>query len=247
MNKKSQQFPKLDLEQATASGALQSPIRPRPPEDTHSPASNPEPAQSRPVPTAEENPTQTLDHIRQKMESVASEFAEGKLNRTQFAAIYGHYMEQRAIIEKLIERNPENDAWKQVAKQGRTTFLRSHFEAQPQYFLVFRHRERQPLMTGGTIPQEVLPHLAKALKQVWSLSTLPTARAARKEINDGQWLAVAIGEHSLSLVIYSLQPSQAQCDLVMDLHNDFERANRISLQRKLPVDRMVFPQRSLLK
>lgn len=182
------------------------------------------------------------------MESAVSEFASGQLNRAQFAAIYGHYLEQRAIIERLIERNPENEAWKQVAKQGRTTFLRTHFEAQSVYFLVFRHHQRQPLITGGTIPEAALPHIARALKQVWSLPSLPAdARTARKEISDGQWLVVALGEHALSLVVYTLQPSQTQCDLVRDLHTDFERANRIALQRNLPLERMVFPQRSLLR
>ncbi|MDX1993242.1 MAG: hypothetical protein SF029_12690 [bacterium] len=237
--------PNADSDLTPSVGALRSPIRPSRPEEP------PTQTQEVPLPPIErpvgEDPQETLDHIRQKMERVALEFAEGQINRAQFNAIYAHYGEQRAIIERLISRNPDNEAWKQVARLGRTTFLRSHFEAQPQYYLVFRHRERQPLHTGGMLPPDSLPLIVKTLKQLWALPQMPTSGVARKPINDGKWLVVALGAHAVTLVIYSLQPSNAQAALIGDLHSDFERANRISLQRNLPTERMVFPQRSLFR
>jgi hypothetical protein len=36
-----------------------------------------------------DTPQETLEHIRQKMESVARNFAEGQINRAQFNAMYG--------------------------------------------------------------------------------------------------------------------------------------------------------------
>jgi hypothetical protein len=68
---------------------------------------------------------------------------------------------------------------------------------------------------------------------------------ARKEMSDNAWMVIAIGELALTIVVYSLQPSNVQQNLVRDLHNDFERANRMALQRNLSPDRMVYPQRSL--
>lgn len=194
-----------------------------------------------------DTPHETLDHIRQKMESVAAEFSAGKINRAQFNAIYGHYSEKRAIIEKLIQRNPQNEAWKQVAKAGHTTFLRSHFEAQPVYYVVFRHHQRQPLISGGAQPPNSMGQIVAVLKQLWAMKTLPPVALARKPLDAGLWLVVAVGQHAVTIVIFSLQPSNAQADLVRDLHSDFERANRLSLQRDLGVEMMVFPQRSLLK
>ncbi|MBC7869584.1 MAG: hypothetical protein H7Y09_01990, partial [Chitinophagaceae bacterium] len=122
---------------------MRSPIRPKRPEEEvpSSPDMLPETIQI----VTTEDPKTTLDHIREKMERVAGEFAAGKINRPQFNAIYAHYSEQRLIIERLVQRNPGNEAWKQVARLGRTNFLREHFEAVPLYFLVFRHNERQPL------------------------------------------------------------------------------------------------------
>ncbi len=228
-----------------ATGLIRSPIRPKRPEEqsVSSPEVLPEALQS----VIAEDPKTTLDHIREKMERVAGEFAAGKINRPQFNAIYAHYSEQRLIIERLIQRNPTNDAWKQVARLGRTNFLREHFEAVPLYFLVFRHHERQPLLTGGTLPPDSLTHIVQTLKQLWLMPQLPTAKVARKPINDGRWLVLSPGEHTVTLAIFSLQPSNLQADLILDLHHDFERANRISLQRRLSIERMVFPQRSLFK
>ena len=37
--------------------------------------------------------------LRKKMEHIASEFADGKINRAQFNAIYRRYDEQRTIID----------------------------------------------------------------------------------------------------------------------------------------------------
>lgn len=193
-----------------------------------------------------EDPQATLDHIRQKMESVAEEFAAGKLNRAQFNAIYGHYNEQRTIIETIIKRNPENDAWRQVAKPGKTTFLRAHFEALPVFYIVFKHQVRSPLISAGEHPPKSTPHVVTALKHLWRLDKIPSNRLARKEIDDGQWLVLAIGEQAITVVIYSMQPSNKQVHLVLDLHDDFESANRLSLKRNQPASQMVFPQRALL-
>ncbi len=191
--------------------------------------------------TAEE----TLEHIRRKMEMVASEFSEGKINRAQFNAVYGHYGEQRIIIERLIERNPGTNAWRRVASPGRTDFLRNHFEAHPVYFIVFQHQRRDPLATGGEQPDGSTQAILRAIKHLWSLDDIPENGLARQEIDENHCLVLANGKLAVTIVIYALQPAQAQIHIVRDLHTDFERANRLSLQRNLPADMMVFPQRSL--
>lgn len=192
-----------------------------------------------------DDPYQTLEHIRAKMESVAADYANGTLNRAQFNAIYAHYSDQRTIIERLIERNPNNDAWRQVATPGHTGFLRNHFEAHPVFYVIFRHGDPRPLMAVGDEPSPVRPQIVQILKALWRGGEKPRAGLARKGLDDGQWMIIAVGELALTIVIYSLQPSAAQQNLVRDLHADFERANRMALQRGLSSDRMVFPQRSL--
>jgi hypothetical protein len=232
-------------------GALQSPIRPAVPDEP--PALQPlQPLQPEALLEPEEDepddPQEALEIIRCKMEDAAAEFSEGKINRAQFSAIYKHYSEKRTIIEKLIERDPANDAWKHVAEEGHTTFLRSHFEARPIFYAIFLNDEQKPVMTGGKQIPSAVEQINKLLKAVWNAKGRPESGGlARKDLGDALWLALAVGTYGVTFVVYSLQPSVLQMNRLRDLHTDFERANRIPLERKTATpERMVFPQRSLL-
>ncbi len=190
---------------------------------------------------------ETLDHLRRKMQEVVADFAAGRINRAQFNAIYAHYNEQRTLVEKLHQRNPENDAWRQAAAPGHTGFLRTHFESRVLFYIVFRHRDPRPLIKSGEEPTpEVGRQIGTMIKTLWKMEQIPTSGLARKAVGDGKWMVIVPGEHAMTVVIYSLQPSAHQLNLVKDLHSDFERANRLSFQRGLSSNKMVFPQRALL-
>ncbi len=224
-----------------------SPVRPPLPDE---PQPVPEPTEPSPDETFPENPLDpkaAMNTLRHKMELVADEFAQGKINRAQFHAVYKRYSEQRAIIERLIERNPSSEAWRQViGVRGQTGFLRHHFAAQTQYFLVYRNDEIQPLLIGGKqkpLEAVILP----VIKYVWSLPDRPKLGLGRKPIGETNWLILAVGDHATTAVMFANEPSAAQAQLVRDLHADFERANQAALTRGwLVADRMVFPQRSLI-
>jgi hypothetical protein len=187
-----------------------------------------------------------LEHLRNKLKSVAADFAAGKLNRAQFNAIYAHYNEQRVLVEKLHERNPETEIWRQAATPGHTGFLRSHFEARPVFYIVFRHHNPKPLIKGGIEPHDAPRQIGSLVKTVWKLDKIPASGLARKAMGDNQWVLMALGELSITVVVYSLQPAARQHEHLRDIHADFERANRLSLQRNLSSEKMVFPQRGLL-
>ncbi len=227
-------------------GALRSPVRPDYPQASSSEPifAEEEPA---PAPTSPTSPEAALEDLRRKMERVASEFAAGRLNRAQFNAMYGRYSEQRAIIERLIQRNPQNDAWKNVAKPGHTTFLRRHFEAKALYYVIYQHNRSTPLMMGGH-QQPNMTQMGDVLKALWSMKERPKVGLARKDMSNGQWLVLALGEHAVTLVMFMLEPSPMQANKVRDLHADFERANRMALERGTKsLDRLVFPQRALVE
>jgi hypothetical protein len=205
-----------------------------------------------PAPTAEPaaeghdaNPAQALEALRSKMEVVATEFGQGKINRAQFNAIYGRYSEQRTIIEKLMQRNPSSDAWKHAAAPGHTSFLRDHFESKLLFYLVYQHNIPTPLMMGGS-QQPSMDRISGVLKSLWGMTNRPKGGLARKEMGNGQWLVLALGEYAVTMVLFQLEPSTEQTNLVRDLHGDFERANRRALERGTrSLDRFVFPQRAL--
>ncbi|MCK6578412.1 MAG: hypothetical protein L6Q98_09940 [Anaerolineae bacterium] len=228
---------------------LRSPVRPAPPESPAPPekAANPEKPPSSPPAAASSSPVNALGTLRQKMEAIADEFAAGKINRAQFYALYRRYSEQRAIIERLVERNPQTDAWKQViGAPGQTGFLRMHFAAQALYFVVFRNNDRHPLLSDGREHPD-LSLLDSVLLPIWRMASRPKQGLGRKQIGEQKWLILAIGEYGSTVVVWSTEPSLSQSRLVRDLHADFERANQAALARGLITpDKLVFPQRALM-
>jgi hypothetical protein len=223
---------------------MRSPIRPTPPKD-ETPQADPSLDVTPPLSPIQDDPQAALDALRRKMEVVANEFSQGKINRAQFNAIYGRYGEQRTIIERLIERNPENQAWKQAAAPGHTSFLRDHFEARLLYYLVYQHDTPAPLTMGGS-QQPEMDTVSQVLKMLWGMKNRPRVGLARKDMTNGRWMILATGEYAVTLTLFLLEPSIAQANLVRDLHADFERANRRALERGTrSLDRFVFPQRAL--
>jgi hypothetical protein len=191
------------------------------------------------------NPRTVLDQIKQKIGTITQEYSSGKLNAVQFNAMYRHYMEKRTIIERLLERNPETDAWRAAASPGKTMFLRDRFEARVLYYVVFRKDEKKPLTSQGKLPKNAANQIHKLLQLIWKLGQW-RGGLARKSLGDGMWLLLMMGEQSMTLAVYFFQPSTIQINQMRDLHADFERANHHLLQRGLPAERMVFPQRSLI-
>lgn len=252
----SEQPPKPPDAERPDTGKLRSPIRPAQPADD----STTQPrrgmlakgeALSKAAQEAEdpdklpENPQAALVMLRRKMEEVAMEFSQGKINRAQFNAIYGRYGEQRTIIEKLVQRDPNSPAWKQAAATGHTSFLRQHFEARLMYYVVYQHNKPTALMMGGK-QQTNIEQITTVLTALWNMTNRPKIGLARKNMGNGQWLVLALGEHAVTLAMYQLEPSLAQTNLVRDLHNDFERANKRALNSGTrSLDRFVFPQRAL--
>lgn len=199
----------------------------------------------RPPTESNQNPQAALESIRQRLQIIAKEYSTGKLNAVQFNAIYRHYMEKRTIIEKLIERNPDSDAWKAAASPGHTMYLKDRYEARPLYYVVFRKGDKRPLLFDGKVPKKAAEQIHKLLEIFWKMADWRQG-LARKSVGDGMWLMLMVGENAMTIAVYFLQPSTIQVNQLKDLHSDFERANTKALERGFSPDRMVFPQRSLM-
>jgi hypothetical protein len=198
------------------------------------------------VNTGNTNPYTIIEQIRQKLLQATREYSSGRLNAAQFNALYRHYTEKRLIIEKLLERNPETDAWRAAASEGHTVHLRDRFAARPLYFVVFQRDQRQPLMSGGKLPEVAAKKVHQLLQILWRMRQWRQG-LARKSLGDGMWLMLMAGEESLTITVFFFQPSTMQIQHIRDLHRDFERANMQLLRRNAPAEEMVFPQRALLE
>lgn len=190
---------------------------------------------------------EALLRVREKTAQIAVEFANGRLNRAQFAAMYARYNEVRTVIERLISNNPNSKAWQNVARPGVTTFLRQHFQAQVMSYAVYAYDVAEAMLTQGTpdIPPEVVGQIMRALKVYIPAKGVPGP--AGKSLDNGKWVSIVPGQLTVTLVLYSLEPSAQQITLIQDMHRDFERANRLSLDRGIrQPDQLVFPHRALL-
>jgi len=219
----------------------------KPPTDAAEPEAD-RPADRSPSQIAGLNPQETIAHLRERMAQAAEEFAAGKINRAQFHAIYNRYGEQRRIIEGLLARDPQSNAWKAVARPGHTSFLRQHFEARLQFYALFILGRLTPIVQHGTRPPrptDVVPIL-RALPGF--LRKKGPLGPAKKRVTGGNWLVIVPGTHTVSIVLYSLEPSAQQLSQIEDLHSDFERANVHALAREeYTPERLVFPQRALFE
>lgn len=240
----------------TPAGSLRSPIRPAAPHDAPTPpygTSRVPPAQLPPElpadPLPPQDPVHALALLRQKVEVLVDEYAQGAINRVQFNALYQRYSDQRTIIEKLMQRNPDGDAWRQVvSSRGQTGFLRARLEAQPVYYAVFAAGQSAALQTGGHPDRAASFPAETILRAVWAMPNRPAIGLGRKPLSDDQWLVMVVGSEAATLVVFSLEPSKTQAQLLRDLHIDFERANQMALERSwLAAERLVFPQRALFE
>lgn len=191
---------------------------------------------------------QAIERLRRKLSAIAEEYAQGKINRAQFDAIYHRYQEQRRITEMLVQRNPETDAWQSVVKSGHTNYLRDRFESHIEsYALYHMNRQEQIIRTGHVqIPDDQInPILAQLKTLTQSHGPQP---AAHRVLPNRRWVFFVPGYYSLAVVIFSIEPASAQIKMVQDIHHDFERANEQMLRReKYDLRSMVFPHRALFE
>ncbi|HLA44981.1 MAG TPA: hypothetical protein VJZ27_16160, partial [Aggregatilineales bacterium] len=195
-----------------------------------------------------EKSEQVVESIRKKMASVAQEYAEGTINKAQFNAIYQRYNEQREITERLLQRNPDSDAWQSVIQPGHTGFLRNYFEAKIISYGLYRLRDSWQITLQGSVrlPQEqLLPIFARIKRMIDQGHKLGPAW---RKLKDDNWVFIVPGKLTASVVIFSVEPAIIQRKKVEDAHRDFERANAKILENEsFQVESLVFPHRALLR
>ncbi len=191
---------------------------------------------------------EALIHLREKMAQVAAEFAQGKLNRAQFDAIYARYSEQRVITERLLARNPDSQAWQSVMQPGHTTFLKQQFEAHLVSYAIYDQIAFAQIVITGTVQLDQAQIEAVLRRLTMVIAQRGDPGPATKKISDGRYVLFVPGEFTTAVAIFSLEPSAVQIARTQDVHRDFERANQHMLRHQdYEGERMVFPHRALFE
>ena len=237
-----------------------SPIRPNPPQAASKPGTRP--IRPRPKtdhltdsdedsvlePDEPQGGAAAVDSLRQKLHEIAQEYAEGKINEATFNALFRRYSEQREITERLLERNPESDAWQSVVNSGNTSFLRDYYTAKIISYGLYRLKDGLQITLQGKVrlPQAQLNPIFVRINDI--INQGHKLGAAWRQLKDQNWVLMVPGKYSASVVIFSLEPTAVQRKLVEEAHRDFERANeRAFIRGDLNPQSLVFPHRALLE
>ena len=200
-----------------------------------------------PVEKLPNNPDEALVRLQEKMVQVTEDLATGKINQAQFEALFTRFNEQHAVIMRLLDRNPESNAWQHVAEEGYTDFLLRRHEAKVEGIMIVDNWSGRPVKVLGSfkLESDILASLIKSLEQSQKLSNGEKVRYT--QIEGGRWLSSVTGVYTTAITIYSSEPTALQLDHLNEIHREFERSNKHALEMgQMQPDYLQFPHKSLL-
>jgi hypothetical protein len=160
-----------------------------------------------------------------KIQALLDEFAEGKLNRDQFHALYERYNNRLQIVEHaLLSGNPDAV---EIAETGPSTLrVREETEGKALGMMIYHNIMGTVIETLGNFDaplQVVMPALLGFVR-----SPQPN-RVLR--LPESQWLLLVGGKFTTILTLFKNEPSRLQVRELERLHRDFEEANHYAFER----------------
>lgn len=171
------------------------------------------------------NVDQYKTRVMDKIDRLLTEFAEGKVSREQFHAIYEHYNNQLNLAESLnVATDEAGDG-----TPGATIAIRHAHMGKALGMMIYHNKSGTFVDTLGDFDVETAA-LAPTLND---FSLLMDAgefidRRVLKQ-RDERWLLFAPGKFTTAIVLFHHEPSPQQMREVERLHHDFEQANASAL------------------
>jgi hypothetical protein len=184
-----------------------------------------------------------LELLNQKIVRLEGDFQQGRINASQYRAIYRHYMEQRDVALRLREKFPDSDRWQVVLEEGKTRFLMQLNEAACHAIGLYDIKSRGRIYLHGEMPETAEDAMALLGTFGASEGSTPDGRMYATKTDDGETLLLIPGVFTVSLAIFSQDPPAWQVRALREVHRNFEAANRVSLQ-KGTIDGLIFPDLS---
>ncbi len=181
--------------------------------------------------------------IESKIGKLLDEFAEGKLNREQFHAIYERYNGQIELVEKALSGgdvalNDQDDG---------TIMLREQYMGKARGLMIFANKTGDVVETLGQFGvsmTEIVPVLDRFTQQ---LEAGNAVERVVRQVNDKEWLLFIAGDYTAVVIVFQHEPSQYQTVVLQRMHGDFENANKKLFEAgTFDPAQMVFPFRSFV-
>jgi hypothetical protein len=161
-----------------------------------------------------------IDALKTKIEALTTDFANGKLNRDQFHAVYSKYSAEMAIAEQAINGlNMPNT----MAQDDQSTIaiLEAHM-GKAIGVGIYHDMTRQMIDTLGEFDAPIA-RVIPILDQMMASSKVGDQRTEKMSFN--RWLLFIKGHHSTIVTLFKNEPSPMQCREMERLLRDFELAN----------------------
>lgn len=227
------------------------PVREKTAVSTKPPPQSPT-VQERPSPPPHQNNGQTaaqqfLEKLQDKIGRLADDFANGSINRQQFQQLYTHYQREIRAVETLIETDQGRSAFGDAFQEGESVLIRQKHAAKAKGYAIYENNSGMPITTLGKFevdPALFVPMLSSfrsATAEIFGGGIQATA------IEGGRWLCFVPGQFTTMMSIFTAEPAKKQLDLLEQLHELFEKANRALLANS-PVEttELVFPHEHFL-
>jgi hypothetical protein len=172
-----------------------------------------------------------LAALDQKIARLEQDFQQGRINASQYRAIYRHYMEQREVALRLREKYPDSDRWQIVLEEGKTRFLLQLNEATCYSIGLYDIKNRDRIFVQGEMPAAAEDAMGLLGTFGASDGSSSDGRLFATKTDSGETLLLIPGSFTVSLAVFSQDPPAWQVRALREVHRNFEAANRPALQR----------------
>ncbi len=181
-----------------------------------------------------------MEALDQKIARLEQDFQHGRINASQYRAIYRHYMEQREVALRLRQKYPDSDRWQIVLEEGKTRFLLQLNEATCYSVGLYAKDSRKRIFVHGDMPTSAEEAMGLLGTFGSSESGSQDDRMFATKTEGGETLLLIPGSFTVSLAVFSQDPPAWQVRALREVHRNFEAANRPSLQRG-DTAKLIFP------
>lgn len=192
-----------------------------------------------PEPEKKPNPAEAFKALVEgKIQTLITEFADGKLSREQFQVIYARYTEQLAIATAAMMTGGD------VALKDNTSTIavRTEHQGKATGLMIYYNRNGTILETLGelTVPISVIGPILNNFSFLME-ENKHTERQVKK-IGEKEWLLFAAGRYTTIVTQFRHEPAPLQIRELERLHTHFEEANRTLFENeKANAQNMAYP------
>jgi hypothetical protein len=196
---------------------------------THIPAATPIESRPRSSAQMQDQAKAYLVKLHEKVDALASSFASGNINRTQFQELYSHYQRELQTVEAAMALSPESDDWKNAVTEGQSILIRHRNRASVVGFSIYDNNSGMPVRSLGQFKVDPALFVPMISSYQSAAAEIFGGGIRSTQIDDGQWLCFVPGGFTTTLALFNHEPSSRQLKALEDLQALFENANSSQL------------------